>query len=90
MTLRQQQPVARACLINRTTRRYQPVVVGWFGEHNAFLKEPLGCCCIASSGEQKIDAGTRRVHRPLQIRPYAFYADVSFIDTPALVSRLQV
>ena len=54
------------------------------------LKEPLGCCCIVPGGEQKIDAGTGRVHRSIQVRPFAFYADVSFIDTPALVSRLQV
>jgi len=44
---------------------------------------PLGSCCIAPGGEQKIEAGTGRVHRPIQVRPFAFYADKSFIGSVA-------
>ena len=54
------------------------------------LKESLGGCRIAPGGEQKIDAGAGRVHRPVQVRPFAFYANVGFIDAPALVSGLEV
>ena len=54
------------------------------------LKEPLGGGCIPPGGEQKIDAGAGGVHRTVQIGPFAFDADVRFVDTPALVRRFEV
>ena len=53
------------------------------------LEKAFGGNSITPGGKQEIDRGTRRVDGPIQIGPLALYPNVSLIDPPGAISRLQ-
>jgi len=53
------------------------------------LEKAFGGSSITPGGKQEIDRGTGRVDGPIQIGPLALHPNVSLIDPPGAISRLQ-
>ena len=60
------------------------------GHAQSFAKQPFGRVRIPFGRQQKVDPGSRRIERTIQVAPAAFHLDISLITAPRLVGWLQM
>ena len=59
------------------------------GNTQGLAKEPFGSLGVARRRQQKINGGAARIDGPIQIALAPLYANVSLVDAPGLVGRLE-